>query len=302
MPRSNLEVNQPMPEKLVIVGNGMAPGRMLEHLLEAAPGRYEVTIFNAEPRVNYDRIMLSPVLTGEKAFEQIIIHGDGWYIKNGITLYKGHKITAIDRVARTVTSDRGVVQFYDKLVIATGSVPSETAGARQQSGGVLTYRDLDDVNAMLLAAQSRAKAVVIGGGLLGLEAAAGLKAQDMDVTVLHLMPTLMERQLDPAAGYLLQRSIEARGINVITKASTKAILGERKVEGVELADGRSSRDARRDGGRHPPKHRFGKGSGPRHQPGYSCRGRYADIRSLHSCRRRMCGSWWSGLWPCRAAL
>jgi nitrite reductase (NADH) large subunit len=227
-----------MPEKLVIVGNGMAPGRMLEHLLEAAPGRYEVTIFNAEPRVNYDRIMLSPVLTGEKAFEQIIIHGDGWYIKNGITLYKGHKITAIDRVARTVTSDRGVVQFYDKLVIATGSVPLILPVPGNNLAGVLSYRDLDDVNAMLLAAQSRAKAVVIGGGLLGLEAAAGLKAQDMDVTVLHLMPTLMERQLDPAAGYLLQRSIEARGINVITKASTKAILGERKVEGVELADGR----------------------------------------------------------------
>ncbi len=216
----------------------MAPGRMLEHLLEAAPGRYEVTIFNAEPRVNYDRIMLSPVLTGEKAFEQIIIHGDGWYIKNGITLYKGHKITAIDRVAKTVTSDRGVVQPYDKLVIATGSVPLILPVPGNNLAGVLSYRDLDDVNAMLLAAQSRAKAVVIGGGLLGLEAAAGLKAQDMDVTVLHLMPTLMERQLDPAAGYMLQRSIEARGINVITKASTKAILGERKVEGVELADGR----------------------------------------------------------------
>jgi nitrite reductase [NAD(P)H] large subunit len=231
-------MSQSMPEKLVIVGNGMAPGRMLEHLLDAAPGRYEVTIFNAEPRVNYDRIMLSPVLTGEKAFEQIIIHGDGWYIKNGITLYKGHKITAIDRVAKTVTSDRGVVQHYDKLVIATGSVPLILPVPGNNLAGVLSYRDLDDVNAMLLAAQSRAKAVVIGGGLLGLEAAAGLKAQDMDVTVLHLMPTLMERQLDPAAGYLLQRSIEARGINVITKASTKAILGERKVEGVELSDGR----------------------------------------------------------------
>ena len=112
-----------MTEKLVIIGNGMAPGRMLEHLLEAAPGRYEVTIFNAEPRVNYDRIMLSPVLSGEKDYEQIIIHGDGWYIKNGITLYKGHKIVAIDRAAKTVTSDRGVTAPYDKLVIATGSVP-----------------------------------------------------------------------------------------------------------------------------------------------------------------------------------
>src|SRR5580765_2582628 len=108
-------------QRLVIIGNGMAPGRMLEHLLERAPGRYGVTIFNAEPRVNYDRIMLSPVLSGEKDFEETVIHGDGWYIKNGITLYKGHKVTRIDRGAKTVTSDRGVVQPYDKLVIATGS-------------------------------------------------------------------------------------------------------------------------------------------------------------------------------------
>ena len=227
-----------MTEKLVIIGNGMAPGRMLEHLLEAVPGRYEVTIFNAEPRVNYDRIMLSPVLSGEKDYEQIIIHGDGWYIKNGITLYKGHKITAIDRAAKTVTSEHGVTAPYDKLVIATGSVPFILPVPGNTLPGVLSYRDLDDVNAMLLAAQSRTKAIVIGGGLLGLEAAAGLKARDMDVTVLHLMPTLMERQLDAPAGYMLQRELEGRGINIITKASTKAILGERRVEGVELADGR----------------------------------------------------------------
>jgi nitrite reductase (NADH) large subunit len=224
-------------EKLVIVGNGMAPGRMLEHLLEATPERYEVTIFNAEPRVNYDRIMLSPVLSGEKGYEQIIIHGDGWYIKNGITLYKGHKIVAIDRDAKTVSSDRGVTAPYDKLVIATGSTPFILPVPGNNLAGVLSYRDLDDVQAMLLAAQSRAKAVVIGGGLLGLEAAAGLEQRGMDVTVLHLMPTLMERQLDTAAGHLLQRAIEARGIKVMTKASTKRILGERKVEAIELADG-----------------------------------------------------------------
>jgi len=227
-----------MTERLVIIGNGMAPGRMLEHLLEKAPGRYEVTIFNAEPRVNYDRIMLSPVLSGEKDYEQIIIHGDGWYIKNGITLYKGHRIVAIDRAARTVTSDKGATAGYDKLVIATGSVPLILPVPGNNLPGVLSYRDLDDVNAMLLAAQSRAKAVVIGGGLLGLEAAAGLAARDMDVTVLHLMPTLMERQLDPAAGHMLQRELEGRGIKVLTRAATKAILGQRKVEGVALDDGR----------------------------------------------------------------
>ena len=226
-----------MTEKLVIIGNGMAPGRMLEHLLESVPGRYQVTIFNAEPRVNYDRIMLSPVLSGEKDYEQIIIHGDGWYVRNGITLYKGHKIEQIDRAKKTVTSSLGVTQSYDKLVIATGSNPLIIPVPGHDLAGVLSYRDLDDVNAMLLAAQSRAKAVVIGGGLLGLEAAAGLQAQGMDVTVVHLMPTLMERQLDPAAGYLLQKALEERGIKVLTKANTKAIRGKGRVEAVELADG-----------------------------------------------------------------
>lgn len=224
-------------QKLVIIGNGMAPGRMLEHLFEAAPDKYDVTIFNAEPRVNYDRIMLSPVLSGEKSYEEIVIHGDGWYIDHGIMLYKGHKVVKIDRDARTVTSDQGETVSYDKLVVATGSNPFIIPVPGHDLPGVLTYRDLDDVSAMLLAAQSRDKAVVIGGGLLGLEAAAGLKTRGMDVTVLHLMPTLMERQLDPAAGYLLQRELESRGIKVITKANTKAIHGNGKVESIELADG-----------------------------------------------------------------
>ena len=226
-----------MTQKLVIIGNGMAPGRMLEHLLETAPDAYAITIFNAEPRVNYDRIMLSPVLSGEKTFEEIIIHGDGWYIQNNITLYKGHKIVAIDRVAKTVTSDHGVTEPYDKLVIATGSNPFIIPVPGANLPGVLSYRDLDDVQAMMLAAQARAKAIVIGGGLLGLEAAAGLKEQGMDVTVIHVMPTLMERQLDASAGYLLQRALEDRGIKVMVKANTKQIIGDKRVEGIELADG-----------------------------------------------------------------
>jgi nitrite reductase (NADH) large subunit len=226
-----------MTQKLVIIGNGMAPGRMLEHLLETAPDDYSITIFNAEPRVNYDRIMLSPVLSGEKTFEEIIIHGDGWYIQNNITLYKGHKIVAIDREAKTVTSDQGVTEPYDKLVIATGSNPFIIPVPGANLPGVLSYRDLDDVQAMMLAAQARSKAIVIGGGLLGLEAAAGLKEQGMDVTVIHVMPTLMERQLDASAGYLLQKQLEDRGIKVMTKANTKQIVGEKRVEGIELADG-----------------------------------------------------------------
>jgi len=226
-----------MKQKLVVIGNGMAPGRMLEHLFEKAPDAFDVTIFNAEPRVNYDRILLSPVLSGEKSFEDIIIHGDGWYIDHGVMLYKGHKVVEIDRKAKTVTSEHGEVAAYDKLVIATGSLPFIIPVPGHDLPGVLTYRDLDDVDAMLLAAQARGKAVVIGGGLLGLEAAAGLKERGMDVTVIHLMPSLMERQLDPAAGFLLERELENRGIKVITKASTKQILGEKRVKGIELEDG-----------------------------------------------------------------
>lgn len=226
-----------MAERLLVIGNGMAPGRMLERLFEVAPGKYDVTIFNAEPRVNYDRIMLSPVLSGEKTYEQIVIHGDGWYIKNGITLHKGTRVTGIDRVAKTITTDNGLIEGYDKLVIATGSVPFIIPVPGNNLPGVLTYRDLDDVDAMILAAKSRGRAVVIGGGLLGLEAAAGLAEQGMDVTVVHLMPTLMERQLDPNAGYLLKRAIEQRGITVLTGANTKAITGNGKVEAVELDNG-----------------------------------------------------------------
>lgn len=232
-----------MTEKLVVIGNGMAPGRALEKLFAMKPDAYDVTIFNAEPRVNYDRILLSPVLSGEKSFEDIVIHGDGWYAENGITLHKGRKVTAIDRAAKTVTAADGTTASYDKLLIATGSNPFIIPVPGHDLPGVLTYRDLDDVNAMLIAAEQGGKAVVIGGGLLGLEAAAGLKMRGMDVTVLHLMPTLMERQLDASAGQLLKRALEARDIDVVTKANTKEIvathdgLGPRKVRSVRLEDG-----------------------------------------------------------------
>ncbi|SDG56463.1 nitrite reductase large subunit NirB [Alloyangia pacifica] len=224
-------------QRLVIIGNGMAPGRLLEHLFEAAPDAYDVTIFNAEPRVNYDRIMLSPVLSGEKTFEDIIIHGDDWYAERGITLHRGEKVTGIDRAARVVTGASGITAAYDKLVIATGSSPFIIPVPGHKLPGVLAYRDLDDVDGMLRAANRGGRAVVIGGGLLGLEAAAGLKSRGMEVTVLHLMPTLMERQLDPAAGYLLQKELESRGIEVRCGANTKMILGDSEVEGVELEDG-----------------------------------------------------------------
>ncbi len=226
------------PEKLVIIGNGMAPGRMLEELFEKAPDRYEVTIFNAEPRVNYDRIMLSPVLSGEKAYADIVIHDDAWYAANGVTLHKGAKVAEIDRASRTVTAENGITATYDKLVIATGSSPFIIPVPGHQLPGVLAYRDLDDVEKMLAGSRDGGRAIVIGAGLLGLEAAYGLKRQGMDVTVIHLMPTIMERQLDPAAAYLLEKALTERGIEIVTKANTKRILGETKVEGIELEDGR----------------------------------------------------------------
>jgi nitrite reductase (NADH) large subunit len=226
-----------MKKKLVIIGNGMAPGRMLEHLFELAPEKFDVTIFNAEPRVNYNRLMLSPVLSGEKTYEDIITHGDAWYAQNKVTLHKGCKVEAIDRNAKTVTSADGRVAEYDKLVIATGSVPFIIPVPGHKLQGVVTYRDLDDVDAMLAAAKPGKTAVVIGGGLLGLEAAAGLQMRGMAVTVIHLMPTLMERQLDPAAAHLLEQEFVKRGIAVRTKADTDSILGETHVTGVKLKDG-----------------------------------------------------------------
>ncbi|MBO0345317.1 NAD(P)/FAD-dependent oxidoreductase [Roseibium sp. CAU 1637] len=226
-------------QRLVVVGNGMAPGRMLEHLFESNPDAYDVTIFNAEPRVNYNRLMLSPVLSGEKTYEDIITHDEDWYATNRVTLHKSARISEIDRTAKTVTSESGITAAYDKLVIATGSNPFIIPLPGKDLDGVLTYRDLDDVDKMLVAAENGGRAVVIGGGLLGLEAAAGLKMQGMDVTVLHLMPTLMERQLDPAAGYLLEAEFKRRGIDVRTKANSHEILddGTGKVAGIKLDDG-----------------------------------------------------------------
>jgi len=225
-------------KRLVVIGNGMAPGRALERLFETAPEAFQVTIFNAEPRVNYDRILLSPVLSGEKAYHDIVIHDDDWYADRGITLHKGRKVVEIDRAATRVVAEDGTEAAYDKLLIATGSSPVVIPLPGHKLPGVVTYRDLDDVEAMLAVAADGGRAVVIGGGLLGLEAAAGLKARGMEVTVLHLMPTLMERQLDPSAGWLLEQAIAARGIEVITRANTREIVGRDRVEAVRLDDGR----------------------------------------------------------------
>jgi nitrite reductase (NADH) large subunit len=225
-------------EHLIVIGNGMAGCRAVEELLARDPGRYRVTIFGAEPHVNYNRIMLSPVLAGEKTFDDIVINGHDWYADNGISLVTSDAVTAIDRTARTVTSRSGRTLGYDRLLIATGSDPFIIPVPGKDLPGVISFRDMKDVDTMLAAADAGGDAVVIGGGLLGLEAAHGLSLRGMKVTVLHIMPTLMERQLDEAAGWLLKTALEGRGQTVLTGADTAEIYGEGKVEGVRLKDGR----------------------------------------------------------------
>jgi nitrite reductase (NADH) large subunit len=175
----------PVRERLVVIGNGMAGCRAVEEILARDPARFDVTIFGAEPRVNYNRIMLSPVLAGEKAFEDIVINGDDWYTENGITLVSGDPVLSIDRATQTVVAKSGRVEPYDRLLIATGSDPFIIPVPGKDLAGVVTFRDLDDVDKMLAAAEKGGSAVVIGGGLLGLEAAHGLSLRGMKVTVVH---------------------------------------------------------------------------------------------------------------------
>jgi nitrite reductase (NADH) large subunit len=226
-----------MKQRLVIVGSGMASGRLLEHLFAAAPDEFDVTLFGAERHGNYNRIMLSPVLAGEETFGDIVTHDAAWYAKHNVSCRFGESVTKIDRERKVVFSRNGETP-YDRLVIATGSAPFVLPVAGKDLSGVVSFRDLDDVETMLaVAARQDAKAVVIGGGLLGLEAAAALRKRGMEVVVLHLMGHLMELQLDPSAGALLQRELEGRGIRVHCRAQTKAILGHKRVEAVLLDDG-----------------------------------------------------------------
>ena len=227
-----------MKQKLVLVGNGMAGVRTLEELLDIAPEMYEITVFGAEPYGNYNRILLSPVLAGEKTLEEIMLNDEQWYRDHGITLHKGKEVTKIDRRRRQVLAADGTVADYDRLLLATGSNPFIIPVPGSRLPGVITFRDVYDVNTMLEAAKKHRHAVVIGGGLLGLEAANGLMKQGMKVTVVHLMDTLMERQLDSVAGRMLKQSLEARGMQFLLKASTKEIIGKNRVQGVILEDGR----------------------------------------------------------------
>ena len=226
-------------KRLVMVGNGMAGMRTLEELLQLAPDAYDITVFGAEPHPNYNRILLSPVLAGEQTLEEIVLNDRDWYATNGIALHLGKEVVKIDRVQRRVIAADGTVERYDRLLLATGSTPVILPVPGKELPGVITYRDIADTDAMIDAAKRFRHAVVIGGGLLGLEAANGLRLRGMDVTVVHLMPWLMERQLDRTAANLLQASLEAKGLTFRLEAKTERLVaGESgRVAAVGLAGG-----------------------------------------------------------------
>ncbi|SMF97037.1 nitrite reductase (NADH) large subunit [Methylomagnum ishizawai] len=225
-------------QKLILVGNGMAGMRTVEELLKRAPNRYDITVFGAEPHTNYNRILLSPVLTGEKRLQDIVIHDEAWYAERDITLHKGRPIAAIDRHKRRVRTADGLELGYDRLLLATGSLPFILPVPGKDLDGVIGFRDIGDVNRMLEACAQYSHAVVIGGGLLGLEAANGLRQRGMKVTVVHLLDTLMERQLDKPASDLLKAALEKSGLEFKLEAQTEALLGEEgRVKAVRFKDG-----------------------------------------------------------------
>ncbi|HET6718457.1 MAG TPA: FAD-dependent oxidoreductase, partial [Rhodocyclaceae bacterium] len=224
--------------KLVMIGNGMAGCRTLEELLKIAPDLYEITVFGSEPHGNYNRILLSPVLAGEMTLQDIVLNDFAWYEKHGITLHAGKTVTRIDRIKRKVIATDGTEADYDRLLLATGSTPFIPPIPGNDLAGVLGYRDIADTEKMIAAAASHKHAVVIGAGLLGLEAANGLKLRGMDVTVVHLGDWIMERQLDKTAADMLQASLEGRGLKFVLGAQTASLQakGER-VGAVKLKDG-----------------------------------------------------------------
>jgi nitrite reductase (NADH) large subunit len=224
--------------RLVMVGNGMAGVRTLEELLKIAPDVYDITVYGAEPHPNYNRIMLSPVLAGEQTINDIILNSREWYAENGITLHTGKKIVTIDRVNRKVIADDGSEAEYDRLLLATGSNPFILPVPGNDLQGVIGFRDIADVDAMINAAGKHKHAVVIGGGLLGLEAANGLAIRGMDVTVIHIHEWLLERQLDKTAGKMLQKSLEQKGLKFLLGKNTEEIIGsDGHISAIRFKDG-----------------------------------------------------------------
>jgi nitrite reductase (NADH) large subunit len=227
-----------MSEPLVIIGNGMATARLCEELSKRALGRYAVAVIGEEPQLAYNRVLLSSVLSGETASDEIALRPVRWWRDRGVTLQYGCAASAIDPVARTVTLADGRTLGFARLVLATGSraVRLPVPGADLQ--GVLTFRDLADVDSIARAGRNGGRVVVIGGGLLGLEAAYGLAKAGARVTLLHLMDRLMERQLDAPAATMLKRAVEAKGIEVLLNVETARFIGDAAVVGVALKDGR----------------------------------------------------------------
>ena len=225
--------------KLVMIGNGMAGVRTLEELLKIAPDLYDITVFGAEPHPNYNRILLSPVLAGEQTFDDIVLNDLAWYASHGIELRLGRTVVEIDRVRRRVRADDGSSAEYDRLLIATGSRPFMLPIPGNTLDGVIGYRDIADTRLMLDSATRHRRAVVIGGGLLGLEAAHGLKLRGMDVSVVHNGATLLERQLDARAGRLLQGALERRGLHFALGKQTSELIGNAagRVGAVRFSDG-----------------------------------------------------------------
>jgi nitrite reductase (NADH) large subunit len=226
-----------MSEPLIVIGNGMAAARLVDELARRALGRYAVAVIGEEPRLAYNRVLLSALLADEVGFDDIELRPARWWRDRGVTLRYGVRATAVDATARNVTLAGGTRLSFSKLVFATGSQPIKPDIPGMDLPGVLTFRDVDDVNAIAASKAAGSRVVVIGGGLLGLEAAYGLAKAGARVTLLHLMDRLMERQLDHRAALMLQRAVEARGIAVRLQAQTARIVGNGKVEGVELRDG-----------------------------------------------------------------
>jgi nitrite reductase (NADH) large subunit len=226
-----------MSEPLIVIGNGMAAARFIDELARRALGRYAVAVIGEEPRLAYNRVLLSALLADEVGFDDIELRPARWWRDRGVTLRYGVRATAVDAAARNVTLAGGIQLSFSKLVFATGSQPIKPDIPGMDLPGVLSFRDVDDVTAIAASKAAGTRVVVIGGGLLGLEAAYGLAKAGARVTLLHLMDRLMERQLDHRAALMLQRAVEARGIAVRLQAQTARIAGNGKVEGVELRDG-----------------------------------------------------------------
>src|SRR5438552_7213736 len=225
-------------EALVVVGNGMAAARMGDELTKVAQGRYAIAVIGEEPRLAYNRVLLSSVLAGETASHDIELKPAKWWRDRGVTLKYGCVATEIDVGRRELKIANEESIAFSRLVLATGSTPLRLNVPGADLAGVHTFRDSRDVDLLLTLAAQRKRVVVVGGGLLGLEAAYGLAKAGAPVTLIHLMDRLMERQLDAPAADLLKSLVERKGINILLNANTARLHGETRVNGVELTDAR----------------------------------------------------------------